>query len=200
MGAEEVNAFLSDLAVRRTVSASTQNQALSALLFLYRNVLQEALPWIDDIVRAQRPERLPVVLTIEEVRDVIARVPTPAKLVAQLLYGSGLRLLEALMLRIKDVDFARGQLAMRDPKCKHDRTTMLPAAVTAALHEQIVEARLIHEEDLVRSGCRRRLPRRSLPPPGTGGGNGSFRRRGGGDKKEDGKAAITCMRRSSSAP
>ena len=101
MGAEEVNAFLSHLAVDRTVSASTQNQALAALLFLYRHVLEEPLPWIDDIVRAQRPERLPVVLTIDEVRQVIAEVEPPSRLVVQLLYGSGLRLLEALMLRMK---------------------------------------------------------------------------------------------------
>lgn len=123
MGADEVNAFLSHLAVDRTVSASTQNQALAALLFLYRQVLEEPLPWMDDIVRAQRPDRLPVVLTIDEVRRVIAEVATPVKLVLQLLYGSGLPLLGALCLRVKDVDFARGQLAVRDPKWKHDRMT-----------------------------------------------------------------------------
>ncbi len=148
MGADEVNAFLSHLAVDRTVSVSTQNQALAALLFLYRHVLAEPLPWIDEIVRAQRPDRLPVVLTIEEVRQVLAEVAPPARLVVKLLYGSGLRLLEALTLRVKDVDFARGQLAVRDPKWKHDRTTMLPNAVTAELHEQIVHARLVHQEDL----------------------------------------------------
>jgi len=106
------------------------------------------LPWLEDLVRAQRPERLPVVLTVEEVRDVIVHLEPPAKLIVQLLYGSGLRLLEALALRIKDVDFARGQLTIRDPKWKHDRTTMLPATVTADLHEQIVHARLVHHEDL----------------------------------------------------
>ena len=148
MGANEVNAFLSHLAVDRTVSASTQNQALAALLFLYRNVLEEPLPWLDDIVRAQRPERLPVVLTVDEVRQVIGVLAAPARLVVQLLYGSGLRLLEALALRIKDVDFARGQLTVRDPKWKHDRTTMLPAALTADMHEQIVHSRLVHQEDL----------------------------------------------------
>lgn len=111
-------------------------------------MLSDPLPWIDDIVRAQRPERLPVVLTIDEVRAVIAGIPSPAQLVVRLLYGSGLRLLEGLMLRVKDVDFERGQLIVRDPKWKHDRTTMLPRAVTAELHEQLVQARLIHEEDL----------------------------------------------------
>lgn len=148
MGAGEVNAFLSHLAVERTVSASTQSQALAALLFLYRHVLEEPLPWIDDIVRAQRPERLPVVLTVDEVRQVIAGTTAPSRLVVQLLYGSGLRLLEALTLRVKDVDFTRGQLTVRDPKWKHDRATMLPGAVTAELHEQLVHARLLHQEDL----------------------------------------------------
>lgn len=106
------------------------------------------MPWIDDIVRAQRPERLPVVLTIDEVRQVIAGTAAPAKLVVQFLYGSALRLLEALTLRVKDVDFARGQLTVRDPKWKHDRTTMLPGTVTAELHEQLVHARLLRQEDL----------------------------------------------------
>ena len=146
-GNASVFALLSHLAVDRTVSASTQSQALAALLFLYRHVLEEPLPWLDDIVRAQRPERLPVVLTVDEMRDVIAAVSPAARLV-QLLYGSGLRLLEALMLRIKDVDFARGQVTVRDPKWKRDRTTMLPAAITEELHEQIVQSRLIHQDDL----------------------------------------------------
>jgi integron integrase len=129
-------------------SAARVISALSALLFLYRHVLEEPLPWIDDIVRAQRPQRLPVVLTIDEVRQVIAETTAPVKLVVQLLYGSGLRLLEALSLRVKDVDFARGQVTVRDPKWKHDRTTMLPSSVTADLHEQLVHARLLHQEDL----------------------------------------------------
>jgi len=199
MGAEEVNAFLSHLAVDRTVSASTQNQALAALLFLYRDVLQEPLPWIDDIVRAQRPDRLPVVLTVEEVRQVIAAVSSPvARLVVQLLYGSGLRLLEALMLRVKDVDFARGQLTVRDPKWKHDRTTMLPSAVTAELHEQIVQARLVHEDDLradgAKSGCRTPSPGSFRMPRAMRGGSGSFRRRGGGATLKETKVAIISTR------
>lgn len=148
MGAEEVNAFLTSLAVDSHVSASTQNQALSALLFLYRAVLEDPLPWLNDIVRAQRPERLPVVLTVDEVHRVIDRMDGVSQLVAQLLYGSGLRLLEALMLRVKEVDFERGQLTIRDPKWKRDRTTMLPRAVTEPLHEQLTSARLVHEEDL----------------------------------------------------
>jgi integron integrase len=148
MGADEVNAFLSHLATDLTVSAATQNQALSALLFLYRQVLQEPLPWLQDIVRAQRPVRLPVVLSIDEARRVIAEVEAPARLVVKLLYGSGLRLLEALMLRVKDIDFQRGQLMIRDPKWNHDRTTMMPRAVAGELHEQLLRAQLLHEEDL----------------------------------------------------
>jgi integrase len=107
MGADEVNAFLTSLAVERRVSALTQNQALSAILFLYRHVLDDPLPWIQDIVRAARPERVPVVLTGSEVRLVIEQVDGVSRLVVQVLYGSGLRLLEALQLRVKDIDFAR---------------------------------------------------------------------------------------------
>ncbi|HSP13748.1 MAG TPA: integron integrase [Thermoanaerobaculia bacterium] len=147
MGAEEVNAFLSSLAVDRKVSAATQNQALSALIFLYREVLQDPLPWLDEIVRAQRPLHLPVVLTVDEVRMVIDQMEGVCRLVGQLLYGSGLRLLEALMLRVKDLDFERGQLTVRDPKWRRDRVTMLPGIVCAALQEQLAEARLLHQED-----------------------------------------------------
>jgi integron integrase len=148
MGAEEVNAFLTSLAVDERVGASTQNQALSALIFLYRVVLEDPLPWLTDVIRAGRTERIPVVMTIDEVRTVIERMPGVTQVVAQLLYGSGLRLLEALMLRVKDVDFVRGQIAVRDPKWKRERTTMLPRAVTASLHEQLIEAKLVHESDL----------------------------------------------------
>lgn len=148
MGAEEVNAFLSSLAVDGHVSASTQNQALSALLFLYRNVLDDPLPWINDIVRAPRPLRLPVVLTVDEVRDVLQNVSGPAHAVALLLYGSGLRLLEALTLRVKDVDFARQQITIRDPKGRRDRATPLPKTVVPLLHGHLVHARQLHQEDL----------------------------------------------------
>jgi integron integrase len=158
LGADEVNAFLSYLAVERNVSASTQNQALSALLFLYRVVLEEPLPWLQDLVRAQRPERLPVVLTMDEARDVIAHVSGPAHLVVRLLYGSGLRLLEALTLRIKDIDFARGQITVRDPKWKHDRATMLPRAVEDDLREQIDLSRRWHQDDLAQGWGRVWLP------------------------------------------
>lgn len=158
MAAEEVNAFLTSLAVEQRVSGSTQNQALSALLFLYRAVLDEPLPWLKDIIRAQRPLHLPVVLTVDEVHRVIDRMEGLGRLVAQLLYGSGLRLLEGLMLRVKDVDFERGQITVRDPKWGRDRVTMLPRAATASRHEQLVTTRLLHEEDLAAGFGRVWLP------------------------------------------
>lgn len=148
MGGDEVNAFLTSLATERNVSASTQNQALGALLFLYRYVLEDPLPWLNDVVRAARPSRLPVVLTPEEVRRVLSRMAGPAHLVALLLYGAGLRLLEALMLRVKDIDFERGQLHIRDPKGKRDRHTMLPEMAVPILRHQLELARSIHEKDL----------------------------------------------------
>src|ERR1043166_6907935 len=148
MGAEEVNAFLSALALHDRVSASTQNQALGALLFLYRHVLQDPPPWLQDVVRAQRPVHLPVVLTPDEVRMVIDRMNGVARLVAQLLYGSGLRLMEALTLRVKDVDFTRHQLMVRDTKGKRDRATMLPESVIVALRRHLEDVREIHNEDL----------------------------------------------------
>ena len=125
MGAGEVNAFLTSLAVEGNVSASTQNQALSALLFLYRSVLEEPLPWMDELVRAQRRERVPVVMTAEEVQAILGLLHGTTKLIAMLLYGSGLRLLEALRLRVKDVDFGRRQIFVRDAKANRDRVTML---------------------------------------------------------------------------
>ena len=148
MGADEVNAFLTSLAVDGKVSASTQNQALCAVVFLYRVVLGDPLPWIDDLVRAQRPVRLPVVLTRDEVASVLARVEGTPGLVAHLLYGSGLRLLEALRLRVKDVDFSRSQILVRDPKGRRDRATMLPALLKERLREHLAGVRALHEGDL----------------------------------------------------
>jgi integron integrase len=148
MGPDEVNAYLTALATRDRVSASTQNQALCAVLFLYRHVLRDPLPWIDDLVRARRPARLPVVLTRDEVESVLVRIEGATGLVARLLYGSGLRLLEGLRLRVKDIDFARRQLVVRDPKGRHDRATMLPRALADPLEEQLAAARALHEEDL----------------------------------------------------
>ncbi len=148
MGAEEINAFLTHLAVDRTVSASTQNQALCALLFLYREVLKEEVPWINDLVRASRPSRIPVVLTRREVRALIGELQGTVRLVVELLYGTGMRLLEGLRLRVKDLDFARGEIVIRDGKGRKDRRTMLPSSLADALqdHLRIVEQQ--HRNDL----------------------------------------------------
>lgn len=149
MGAPEVEAFLSALAVQGRVAASTQNQALAALLFLYREVLQVELPWMDEVIRAKRPQRVPVVLTREEVRRVMAHLDGRAGLVARLLYGTGMRLLESLRLRIKDVDFARNEITIRSGKGRKDRRTMLPASLVQPLREQIGSALELHRQDLL---------------------------------------------------
>jgi integron integrase len=148
MGADEVNAFLTSLAVDARVAAATQNQALCAIVFLYRVVLENPLPWLDDLVRAQRPVRLPVVLTRDEVTSVLQRMDGTTGLVARLLYGSGLRLLEALQLRVKDVDFGRSQILVRDPKGRRDRATMLPVSLKEPLREHLRGVRALHEKDL----------------------------------------------------
>ncbi|MGE5490627.1 MAG: integron integrase [Actinomycetota bacterium] len=149
MGKGEVEAFLSDLAIERNVSAATQNQALSALLFLYREVLEMDLPWLEDVVRAKKPARLPTVLTRAETVALLAQVQEgETRLVVQLLYGSGLRLLEALRLRVKDVDLARKELLVRDGKGGKDRVTMIPAQLVAQLQRQIAWRKLLHESDV----------------------------------------------------
>ena len=148
MGAAEVAAFLTSLAVHGEVAASTQNQALSALLFLYREVLGVELPWLDSVVRAKRPLYLPAVLTRDEVRAVLRRLDGVPRLMAVLLYGAGLRLLECCRLRVKDVDFAMNQIAIRDGKGHKDRATMLPAAVKPELAVHLERVRRQHEADL----------------------------------------------------
>jgi integron integrase len=158
MGALEVTQFLSALAVERNVAASTQNQAMSALLFLYRNVLEQDLPWLDDIVRARRAERLPVVLTREEVRAVVRQLQGPPRLMALLLYGAGLRLLECARLRVKDVDFASNQLVVRGGKGDRDRVTMLPGVVKADLAQHLVAVKQQHDTDLTRGAGWVELP------------------------------------------
>lgn len=147
-GAREVTEFLTTLAVRDKVAASTQNQALSALLFLYRHVLGVELPWLEDLVRAKRPQRLPVVLTREEVRAVLARLDGVSRLMAIILYGAGLRLLECCRLRIQDVDLATSQIVIRDGKGGKDRMTMLPAVMKAELVRHVARVREQHQADL----------------------------------------------------
>ena len=145
----DVLAFLTALAIDRRVSASTQNQALCALLFLYREVLGRPPEWGASLVRAHRPVRLPVVLSKGEVASILGRLGGPVRLVCDLLYGSGLRLLECLTLRIKDVDFDRGEIRIRDGKGRVDRVTMLPGRVRRALVEHIGVVRRQHERDVL---------------------------------------------------
>jgi integron integrase len=158
MGAAEINRFLTDLAVNGHVSASTQNQAFSALLFLYQQVLQVPLDQIQGVVRANRPRRLPVVLGREEVRRVFASLDGVPLLVCSLLYGAGLRLFEALSLRVKDVDFLRQEVLVRDGKGQKDRVTMLPAAVREPLRAHLDAVRWLHQRDLSRGLGRVPLP------------------------------------------
>ncbi|MDP1734052.1 MAG: integron integrase [Sulfuritalea sp.] len=148
MGAKEVQEFLTHLAVVGRVAASTQNQAKSALLFLYREVLEVQLPWLDDVEAARTPKRLPVVLTSAEVMAVLARLEGSHGLIARLLYGTGLRIMECLRLRVKDVVFERGEILVRDGKGFKDRVTMLPASVAAALREHMERVRELHRQDL----------------------------------------------------
>src|SRR5690606_37632547 len=143
-----VSAFLSQLATRDQVAASTQNQALSALLFLYREVLAIKLPWMEDVVRAKRPRRLPVVLAKGEVARLLRELAGREWLMASLLYGSGLRLMECLRLRVKDVDFARNEITVRSGKGGKDRKTVLPGRLHQALQLQLAEVRALHAQDL----------------------------------------------------
>ncbi len=150
MSAPEVERFLTHLAVERHVSASTQNQALAAVLFLYRNVLEIELPWLENIVRAQMPQRVPVVLPRREVQALLAELDGQFHLVTQLLYGSGLRLMEALRLRVKDIDFEYLQLVVRDGKGQKDRVTILPDSVLAPLRTHLQEVQAQHRQALCR--------------------------------------------------
>lgn len=158
LGGEEVSGFLTHLAVDRKVSASTQNQALSAILFLYRQVLEIELPWLDGVVRAKRAQRMPVVLSRAEVKRLLDQLRGPVWLVASLLYGSGLRLMECLRLRVQDVNLGRSELMVRDGKGAKDRVTLLPAKLLPALREQLADARVVHRRDLANGGGAVALP------------------------------------------
>ena len=148
LGAAEVEVFLTHLAVQGRVAAATQNQAKSALLFLYKAVLEMELPWLDDIEKAKAPKRLPVVLTQAEVQQLLGRLQGSHWLVASLLYGSGLRILEALRLRVKDIDFSRREILVRDGKGFKDRVTMLPATLAPQLQAHLQRVKALHEQDL----------------------------------------------------
>jgi integron integrase len=148
MGEPEINAFLTHLAVEGQVSASTQTQALCALLFLYRIVLEREVGELEGLVRAKRRRKLPVVLTADEVKRVLAHLGSADRTFLSLLYGTGMRLMEALRLRVKDVDFAYDQITIRDGKGAKDRVTMLPASLKADLRDHLTKVRKQHEEDL----------------------------------------------------
>jgi integron integrase len=158
MDETDVSKFLTYLAVRKHVAASTQNQALCAILFLYRDVLKKEIGWVDNVERAKRPERLPVVFTKNEVKSVMLHLAGEKWLMASLLYGSGLRLMECVRLRIKDIDFEYDQIVVRDGKGQKDRVTMLPNAVKEPLQRHLEKVKTIHEADLRAGFGRVNLP------------------------------------------
>jgi integron integrase len=148
MGPKEVAEFLSHLAVARNVSASTQNQAKAAILFLYRHVLGTQLPWVDDVVIAKVPQRLPVVLTAREVRSLLHELNGTTALVASLLYGTGMRLMEGLRLRVKDIDFEGREIVIREGKGSKDRVTVLPENLIDPLQQRLRKTQQLHQTDL----------------------------------------------------
>ncbi len=148
MGAPEITAFLSSLATQRNVAAATQNQALAAVLFLYKQVLGVQLPWMDEIVRAQRPVRIPTVLTEAEVRRMLEACEGTPRLMLGLLYGAGLRQIECLMLRVKDLNFDYRHVVVRDGKGSKDRVSVLPDNLVAGLRRHLEKVRLLHRRDL----------------------------------------------------
>jgi integron integrase len=158
MSEAEINAFLTHLAVKEKVSASTQNQALSALLFLYRHVLGREIGDLGEVIRARKPKRLPVVMTRDEVRAVLANLTGDKWLMASMMYGAGLRLMECLRLRVQDIDFSRNEILIRDGKGAKDRITMLPQSLKVPLLEHLKRAKNIHERDLADGWGRVRLP------------------------------------------
>ena len=158
LGPEAVSRFLSSLANVGKVAAATQNQALAAILFLYRHVLQVDLPWLHDIVRAKKPRRLPNVLTQDECRRLLDKVDEDHNLMARLLYGSGMRISECLSLRIKDVDLARKIITVRQPKNGRDRVTMCPESLVDGIKRQVQAARVVYERDLGRGTTGVELP------------------------------------------
>jgi integron integrase len=148
MGQTEVTAFLNHLAIQCNVAASTQNQALNAIVFLYKNVLGQELEGLQGLERAKKPKRLPVVFIKDEAQRILARLDGLSWLMASLMYGSGLRVLEALRLRVKDIDFSYCQIVVRDGKRQKDRLTMLPHSLTPHLHTQLEKVRALHQQDL----------------------------------------------------
>jgi len=148
MAEPEINTFLTHLAVKEKVSASTQNQALSALLFLYRHVIGREIGNLGDVIRARKPTRLPVVMTREEVKSVLAHLTGDKRLMASLMYGTGLRLMECVRLRVQDIDFSCNEILVRDGKGAKDRITMLPESLKEPLQNHLKKVKAIHEKDL----------------------------------------------------
>ena len=158
MGEREVTAFLTYLAVDKNVAASTQNQALAAILFLYQKVLEMKLDWLEDVVRARRPKRLPVVLSRDEVTRLLNALQGMPQLIARLMYGTGMRLLEALRLRVKDIDFSRCQVIVRAGKGDKDRYTVLPQALIEPLQAHLQKVQALHQADLAQGFGSVQLP------------------------------------------
>lgn len=158
MAEPEINAFLTHLAVKEQVSASTQNQALAAVLFLYRYVIGCDIGNLGEVVRARKPERLPLVMTREEVKAVLANLTGEKRLMTSLMYGAGLRLMECLRLRVQDIDFSRNEILVRDGKGAKDRITMLPESLNAPFQDHLKKVKAIHEKDLADGWGRVLLP------------------------------------------
>lgn len=158
LGKDEIRKFLNHLAVERNVSASTQNQALQGILFLYKEIIHKDVGWIDDIERPTKPKHIPVVFTKAEAHSIIQNMEGLPKLITGLLYGSGLRLSEALRLRVKDIDFEYNQIIVRDGKGEQDRVTLLPQSLIPHLKEQIQKRRLLHSDDLKKNRGETILP------------------------------------------
>ena len=154
MGANEITAYLTHLAVNRKVSPSTQNQALSAILFLYKRVLEIDLPWLDNVIRAKRTKRLPVVFTRQEVKALLSQFDGTRWLIFSMMYGCGFRITECLRLRVKDIDFHYKQIFIRDAKGGKDRVTLLPESLIESLRNHLARVKLLHEQDLTSGfGC-----------------------------------------------
>lgn len=158
MAEADINRFLTHLAVTKKVSASTQNQALAALLFLYRQVIGRDVGDLGEVIRARKPERLPVVMAREEVKAVLANLTGEKWLIAAILYGTGLRLMECLRLRVQDIDFSRNEILVRDGKGAKDRITMLPESTKAPLQDHLKQVKAVHQQDVAEGWGRVQLP------------------------------------------
>jgi integrase len=198
MAEPEINAYLTHLAVKEKVSASTQNQALSALIFLYRHVLDRKVGDLGEVIRARKPVHIPVVMTREKVRAVLTNLTGDKWLMASLMCGAGLRLMECLRLRVQDIDFARNEILIRDGKGSKDRITMLPESFKTPLQDHLKKVKILHDRDLVDGWgafkCQRPWTANIPTPRRIGDGNGSFRRRTDGSMPRlKSRAAIILM-------